>query len=351
MSDVSEPDPVDLDRVMVEIREEVRARRAAGDFPPSLERDLDRVFDRFVPREALDADFSEAIQAADRAAYINVAVPTASQKPGVGEVKRVLRKAMAWYLEYLAQQTTAFGTASVRALRALGERQSVIEEQLAQWRPEEDDGRDRPAEDVDLTPWTDLVLARLRGSAGRVLHAESGSGMLVRALNESGVDAYGVDPRGPLVDSAVAAGLEVFPDDPLTHLNSVADGTLVGVVLSGWPDRSALGRQRGLVETVGRKLGAGGRVVLIAANPARWARDVPTLESDLAPGRPLHAETWAHLLGRAGFEQIELTEGRPRGTLTRAGPDVPGAEALNEALEVLERSILGPAHSAITAVR
>src|SRR5581483_8016160 len=186
MSGVGEPDAIDLDRVMTEIREEVRTRRAAGDFPPSLERDLDRIFDRFVPREALDSDFREAIQAADRAAYVNVAVPTASQKPGVGEVKRVLRKAMAWYLEYLAQQMTAFGTASVRALRALGERQSVIEEQMAQWRPQEDDGRDRPAEDVDLTAWVDLVLRHLRGASGRVLHAECGSGGVLKALNEAG---------------------------------------------------------------------------------------------------------------------------------------------------------------------
>jgi len=32
---------VDLDQVMGEIQEEVRRRRAAGDFPPSLERELD----------------------------------------------------------------------------------------------------------------------------------------------------------------------------------------------------------------------------------------------------------------------------------------------------------------------
>src|SRR5581483_5001884 len=156
MSGVGEPDAIDLDRVMTEIREEVRTRRAAGDFPPSLERDLDRIFDRFVPREALDSDFREAIQAADRAAYVNVAVPTASQKPGVGEVKRVLRKAMAWYLEYLAQQMTAFGTASVRALRALGERLEVAEERLAELADDPDDAADRPAVAADLSQWVVL---------------------------------------------------------------------------------------------------------------------------------------------------------------------------------------------------
>jgi len=351
MSSVSEPDAVDLDRVMAEIREEVRARRAAGDFPPSLERDLDRVFDRFVPREALDADFDQAIQAADRAAYVNVAVPTASQKPAVGEVKRVLRKAMAWYLEYLAQQVTAFGTATVRALRALGERQGVIEEQLAQWRPAEDDGRDRPADDVDLSAWEELVVGHLRGVEGRVLHAECGTGRLVSAMRAAGIDAYGVDPRGPLVDRAVAGGLEAFPDDPLTHLGAVSDGGLAGIVLSGWPDRAPQGRQRALVETLSQKLSNGGRFVLIAADPAQWARQVAPLEADLAPGRPLHGTTWAHLLERAGFGGIEVTPGLPTGALRRVDPGTPGADPLNEALEQVERLLFGPAFSAVTARR
>ena len=351
MTSTPEPDAIDIDRVMAEIREEVRARRASGDFPPSLERDLDRVFDRFVPREALDSDFGEAIQAADRAAYLNVAVPTASQKPGVGEVKRVLRKAMAWYLEYLAQQMTAFGTASVRALRALGERQSVIEEQLAQWRPQEDDGRDRPADDADLSAWDGLVVNHLRGVEGRILHAECGSGQLLRVLSGEGRDAYGVDPRGPLVDQAVTHGFEAFPDDPLTHLGAVGDGTLGGVVLSGWVDRAALGRQRMLIETVATKLAGGGRLVLIAAAPGQWARRVAPLESDLAPGRPLHAVTWAHLLSTAGFEQVEVTDGPVTGELPRTGEDVPGAATLNEALGQVERLLFGPAYGAVTAVR
>jgi len=40
---------VDLQQVLREIDEEVDARRAAGDFPPGMERDLDLVFARFAP--------------------------------------------------------------------------------------------------------------------------------------------------------------------------------------------------------------------------------------------------------------------------------------------------------------
>lgn len=311
---------VDLDRVMGEIQEEVRRRRAAGDFPPSLERELDLVFDRFVPVGPLDGDFGEAIKAADRAAYINVAVPTASQKPGVGEVKRVLRKAMAWYLEYLAQQVTAFSTSTVRALRTLAERTTHLEEQLAQWRPAEDDGRDRPAEAPDLSEWEQPVLGHLAGVTGRVLHAECGGGAMVQTLRGAGIDAYGVDPRGPLVDAAVAAGLEAWPDDPVSHLGAVAEGSLAGLVLSGCVDRLPLGRQRLLVELAAAKLAPGGRVAILAVNPERWPEAVPALEADLAPGRPLHAVTWAHLLGRARFENPTTTDGAVISLVTAVRP-------------------------------
>jgi len=311
---------VDLDKVMGEIQEEVRRRRAAGDFPPSLERELDVVFDRFVPVGPLDGDFGEAIKAADRAAYINVAVPTASQKPGVGEVKRVLRKAMAWYLEYLAQQVTAFSTSTVRALRTLAERTTHLEEQMAQWRPAEDDGRDRPAEAPDLGEWDQAVVGHLSAVTGRVLHAECGQGAMVEALRGAGVDAYGVDPRGPLVDAAVAAGLEAWPDDPVSHLGAVADGGLGGLVLSGCVDRLPLGRQRLLVELAAAKLAPGGRLVILAVKPEEWPGAVPALEADLAPGRPLHAVTWVHLLDRARFEHTTAADGAVMSLVTAVRP-------------------------------
>lgn len=300
---------------MAEIREEVARRRAAGDFPPSLERELDLAFDRYVPAGSVSSDFREAIRAADRAAYINVAVPTESQKPGVGEVKRVLRKAMAWYLNYLAQQTTAFATASVRAMRSLGERLELAEGQLADLTPALDDAADRPAVAPDLSPWNDLCLGLLP-TRGRVLHAECGEGDLLRVLVEAGVDAYGVEPRGPLVDRAAAGGLEAWPDDPLAHLGAVADGYLAGLVLSGCVDRLALPRQRRLIELAAAKLAPGAPLVIIATDPQSWSTAVPALESDLAPGRPLHGSTWAHLLGRSRFDDLNVSDGADTAAVT-----------------------------------
>jgi len=305
----------DNERVMAEIRDEVARRRAAGDFPPSLERELDLAFDRYVPAGSVSSDFTEAVKAADRAAYINVAVPTGSQKPGVGEVKRVLRKAMAWYLNYLAQQTTAFATASVRAMRSLGERLEMVEEQLAELVPARDDAADRPPVAPDLGQWASLCIERLP-VRGRVLHAECGDGALLGSLVEAGVDAYGVEPRGPLVDAAATAGLEAWPDDPVEHLSAVAEGYLAGLVLSGCVDRLALPRQRRLIELAAAKLAPGAPLIVIATFPRAWATSVPPLEADLAPGRPLHPTTWSHLLGRSRFTDIVVQDGGDTAAVT-----------------------------------
>ena len=40
-----------------------------------------------------------------------------------------------------------------------------------------------------------------------------------------------------------------------------------------------------------------------------WAGTVPPVVADLSPGRPLHPETWAHLLVEGGFQPVEVHRG------------------------------------------
>ena len=342
---------VDLSRVLAEIEEDARRKRATGELPPSLERELDLAFDRYAPVGTLDNDFGEALKAADRASFANVAVPTASNKPGVSLVKRVLRKVMAWYLNYLAQQVTAFGSATVRALRALGARVDDLEETVSGLGAVADDGSDRPAEDADLSPWAELAVARMSSVGGRVLHAECGRGSLIGPLRAAGVDAYGVDPRPALVDAAVAAGHDAFPDEVVAHLEAAAEGSLGGLVLSGCVDRLPLPQQRRLVELAANRLASGGVVIVIGTSPDSWRRTTAELEADLAPGRPLHASTWAHLLERQGFAGAEVHQGEAADGLAPVPEGSPASEVLNANIERLNGALFGPRSFAVVATR
>ncbi len=106
MSEVSTS--LDLDLVRREIDEEVRARRASGDFPPGMERELDLAFARVSPVATTGDDLEGLIQAADRSAFIEARPPVASRTAVLGLVKKGELKLLGWYFNHLAQQMTSF---------------------------------------------------------------------------------------------------------------------------------------------------------------------------------------------------------------------------------------------------
>ncbi|MCU1487801.1 MAG: hypothetical protein JWN67_4547 [Actinomycetia bacterium] len=292
---------VDLSKVLAEIDEEVRARRAKGDFPPGMERDLDLVFARFAPVAVHGDDLDGLISAADRTSFIDPDLPTESRLPAVSFVKRVERKLLGWAIRYLTQQVTAFGGVVVQALKLIGRRLERLEEVSAGVDP----ALLGSAATASTNRLDDVLTAHLAGVLGRVLVAESGDGALLRIF--AGLDVYGVEPRADLAESAALGGLDVRHEPVLDHLRLVEAGALSGVVLTGIVDRSPVGAQVALVEQAARVVGPGGRLAIAGTSPAAWGTDNP-VEADLAPGRPLHPATWVHLLGQLGFATPDVVE-------------------------------------------
>ena len=69
-----------------------------------------------------------------------------------------------------------------------------------------------------------------------------------------------------------------------------------------------LGAQLAIVERAAAVLGPGGRLALLGTRPESWGVANP-IEADLAPGRPLRAATWVHLLEEQGFVEATVVEG------------------------------------------
>ena len=307
---------VDMQQLLREIDEEVEARRASGDFPPGMERDLDLVFARFAPATTSGDDLGALLEQADRGAFIDVDVPTASRLPAVSFVKRFLRKLMSWYLRYLAQQVSVFASSVVGALKLLGRRIDQLEASTPGADPAVRDASRRAATPTDLGAVAAVVVEHLRGTSGRVLVAECGDAAIVRALADAGVDAYGCEPRLSLAEAASVAGLDVRPDEVVDHLRNIEHEALGGLVLAGTVDRVPVGAQLGLADLASAVLGAGGRLALVGTDPDAWGRTTSVVDADLAPGRPLHAETWAHLLEERGFGDIGRRDGSPSYVVT-----------------------------------
>lgn len=305
--DDADDDPGYLDRVRREIDEEVRRRRAAGDFPPSFERRLDELFARYTPTGDSDDSFTEALKLADRASFFDIDVPVGSRREPRGFVKWSLWQAEAWFVRYVVDQLNHFSASAMRVVHLLDERLADVERDLALVTGGAlgDDEELSPA--ADTAPFVDAVVQRLRpgAGAGRVLHAECGDGRLLQALAAVGLDAYGVDPGTGAADVAVQASLDVRRDDTVGHLASLADGTLGGLVLSGVVDRATVAHRRRLLQLAELKLAPGAALAIVGIAPDAWDQLAGPVAADLAPARPWHPETWATLASRVGLRDVD----------------------------------------------
>ncbi|MGP8058715.1 MAG: class I SAM-dependent methyltransferase [Acidimicrobiales bacterium] len=287
--------------VMDEIDEEVRRRRASGDLPARVERELDELFLEHSPVAGQGGGLGEALRMVDAAAFIDPVVPVDSAKSGGAVVKKGLRTLSLWYMGYVTHQVSQFATAVSRSLHLLDERVGALQSQL--------DAQEVPPAPVVEAPgwhnpdawWVADALAALQPAPGRVLHAAAGDGWLVRVLTAKGVDAYGVDPRPETVDRAELDGTDLREEGVLEHLRAVEPSALGGVVLTGVVDPMTNGERRQLLEVLVDRLAPEGTLVVHSLSPAGWDADDAPPASDLASGRPLRARAWANFLPLLGF--------------------------------------------------
>jgi hypothetical protein len=306
-----------LDAVRREIDDEVRQRRAAGDFPLSFERRLDELFDKFTPITESDSEFAQAMKVTNRAALIDVSVPTGSRRHPRGAAKFVLRQAEAWFISYVVDQINHFNSSIVRTSQLLDDRLAIVEREFSLLAAAHNDPPEIFAAPVDIEEFAGPLLEHFQmpgAPGGPVLHAESTDGSLVAALVDGHLDAYGVDPSAPVVAAARAArpDLDVRLDEVMGHLEALDDDSLGGLILSGAVDRFALSDQRHLLTLSERKLKAGAALALITTAPHAWLEIAGPLAADLAPGRPLHPETWRYLLKASGFAESSINTGAAR---------------------------------------
>ena len=331
--------PIDHQRVLAEIDAEVRRKRESGELPADLERELDLVFARYAPVHVLDADYEQVIERAQQLTFIDPIAPVESSRPGVAQVKRVLRKAVLWMLRHITQQVTGMAEVLTRAVRLLGLRVDALEQVLPAVMPPVPGMA--PAALPDGGHWTTRVPELMGGVRGRVLLADVENPTLLPALLAAGIDAYGVDPN-----PASTADGEVRTEDISEHVGKLADGALGGLVLVGLPDRLSVGGKVNLLSGLLPKLAPGARVVIVGTNPRWWGWKVGPVRADLAPGRPLDPETWRHLLTDRGCT-VDAVETGPR-----AGGLQPVATAdasLAANLERIDEALFPPASFAIVA--
>jgi len=298
----------DASELQLRIAAEVKSLRAQGKYPPSLLARVKGYYARFLPPESTvsASNFDQLLETLDSIAYMDVDVPLASKRPLVGPAKRVLRSAMAWYLNYLAQQFNNFANHLVRVVGVLDTRVSHLEKN--QLRRLDEVGH-LVSETVSLQveeamlAHSEALLADLKG---RILVAECAKGVMLSQLVSLQKDAYGVDSRPYFLDACEAELLDVRQDFVVEHLRNVGTATLGGLVLLGIADRASNVTKFAALSEAARIVAPHGKLVIGSASVEVFARAV--VESDLSPGHPWASQTWTHLLGLTGWTNCQVTE-------------------------------------------
>jgi hypothetical protein len=297
------PDPqAYVAQVMAEIEDEVRLRRSSGDLPPKLERELDELFLAHSPVAGRGGDLTEALRMVDAATFVDPVVPVDSQRAAGAVVKKGMRTVLLWYVGWITHQISQFASAVSRALHIVEGRLKELERKVEVQRVPGAGVVEIPAVHRADAWWVAPTVAAVASVPGRIVHAASGDGWLVRLIISAGGDAYGVDPRTNLVEEGVLTVSDLRGEDLVDHLRAVAPAGLGAIVLSGVVDGMAGGERAQLLHLIGATLAPGGVLVLHSLSRAAFDKEDAPFEADLAPGRPLRATTWQRLLDESGYD-------------------------------------------------
>lgn len=303
--------------------------------PPGFLAELAEAFRRHRPQGSLRWNFSDAFtrleQHVRRPPAAGGEGPAAGDRPGRGPATvgravsgrlgrwvdgRAAAAARSAVDEALAEGRGATGAtdAAVEAFRFLAARVEGLEDAGSR-RLSPVEGMAWLVPSPALGGWAGPVARWVAGAhrSGEVVHGECGAGELAVALVASGLSVRGAEPRGAVAWEAAERGVDVHVGPVEGLLASTAPGSLGGLVLSGVVDRLDLAGLVALLETATGRLADGAPLVVVSTAPGAVGTGWDAVARDLVPGRPLHPETWALLLSRAGYVEVGPLEGPDEG--------------------------------------
>ena len=291
--------PVDAAALVAEIEAEVARRRAAGEYPEDLLRRLAVEFH----------DVADERTSLEELAHIETVRPLVSTRAGLGSAvvfaKRVLRRAMAWYVRPLAEDQSRFNFTLLHELRALEQRLDRVD---SAWvRPPGSPPREAGAAALDLTALRLDLLAGALGALppGPVFVPWWSDAALLRGLLARGLAVETATRDGAMAEAARAAGARVHDGDALGFLGECGP-TLAAVVAPGLLPMLAPTELLALLPLVTAALRDGGVVMLDAPEPA--APGLPTDPTVVDPGfrRWISRDTVILLCEAAGLHDVTV---------------------------------------------
>jgi 2-polyprenyl-3-methyl-5-hydroxy-6-metoxy-1,4-benzoquinol methylase len=186
----------------------------------------------------------------------------------------------------------------------------------------------------------------LFAEAKDVLDIGCGRGEFLALLKTAGISARGVDANHEMVATARERGLDVIESDALAYLESLADGSLGGLMASQVVEHLAPPYLVRLLATAYQKLRPGAPLVVETINPACWLAFFSSYIRDFTHAQPIHPETLQYLLQANGFGLVTLQYSQPVPEQMKMQPvDVAGLASLSASGDAEAGALAQMAHT------
>jgi SAM-dependent methyltransferase len=195
------------------------------------------------------------------------------------------------------------------------------------------------------------------GATSDILDIGCGKGEFVRLLLSGGVTASGIDIDPEVVAAASAAGLPVQCADATTHLASLDDAVLGGVMLRQVVEHMTSDELLVVLHHIARVLRPGGVLIVETINPESWPVVSRWFPLDPTHVRLVHPQTLEFLMESNGMS-VKATEYlqpvAPEDKLPRLeleAVDEVALEAFNAAVDRVNDRLFGPLDYFVVAQR
>lgn len=350
---------VDLQAILVELKERVAQRRSSGEYPEALEAQLGEHFERLMAHRKQepppeDTYLTELVEQLDERSDFGLhKVSYDSGIPGGEQLHRTIGKVVARQNASMLQQLQHWANLVNELLKVLTH---VVQEPPRHfhddlWSPIDallqrmaDAERAEAGGPVALAalaarvealeagagsqafdPWysNDAFEAAFRGTRqemlGRyadladrlvgcspVLDIGCGRGELLELLGERDVEAWGVEADGELAATARADGFDVRHGDGLAALRDAEPGSLGGVALIQVVEHLTSQQAVDLVALTADRVRRGGKVVIETVNPQSLYVYAHAFYLDPTHVRPVHPAWLSFLFEQAGFAEVAI---------------------------------------------
>ncbi len=153
--------------------------------------------------------------------------------------------------------------------------------------------------------------------ASRVLDIGCGRGELLDLFREAGVGAYGIDTNHSMVQVCRERGLAAECTDAVSHLQSLQDGSLDGLIAIQVVEHLEPAYLARLIELAFHKLKPNAAMVLETLNPACWVAFFESYLRDVTHRWPLHPDTLRYMVQASGFSTVTVQYRAPVAEMDR----------------------------------